>query len=80
VALVSGLTDVDAITLSSLRLHGLGTLGADQVATTVLLAVLSNMVFKAGLTLTIGGGALARRTFAGYGAVAAGLLLGWAVY
>ena len=77
VALVSGLTDVDAITLSSLRLFGLGNLGPDQVATTVLLALLANIVFKSGLATVIGGAALARQVLPGMAAVAAGLVAGW---
>jgi uncharacterized membrane protein (DUF4010 family) len=79
VALVSGLTDVDAITLSSLRLFGIGTLTAHQVATAVLLALLANIVFKAGLTLVIGGSSLFRRTLPGFLAVAAGLAAGWLI-
>ena len=77
VALVSGLTDVDAITLSSLRLFGLGNLVPDQVATTVLLALLANIAFKSGLATVIGGASLARQVLPGMGAVAAGLLAGW---
>lgn len=77
VALVSGLTDVDAITLSSLRLHGLGTLTAHQAATAILLALLANIVFKAGLTLAIGGYGLARRALPGFLSVAGGAVFGW---
>jgi uncharacterized membrane protein (DUF4010 family) len=77
VALVSGLTDVDAITLSSLRLFGLGNLQAEQAATAVLLALLANIAFKSGLAAAIGGGALARQVVPGMAAVAGGLVLGW---
>lgn len=77
VALVSGLTDVDAITLSSLRLFGLGTLTGDQALTAILLALLANIAFKSGLTLVIGGGRLALRTLPGFAAVALGALAGW---
>lgn len=77
VALVSGLTDVDAITLSSLRLFGLGTLQGDQAVTTVFLAVLANIVFKGGLATVIGGADLARQVLPGMAAVAAGLVAGW---
>lgn len=77
VALVSGLTDVDAITLSSLRLFGLGNLQAEQVATAVLLALLANIAFKSGLAAAIGGGTLARQVVPGMAAVAGGLVLGW---
>jgi uncharacterized membrane protein (DUF4010 family) len=77
VALVSGLTDVDAITLSSMRLFGLGNLQPQQVRTTVLLALLANIAFKSGLAASIGGTALARQVLPGMAAVAAGLVLGW---
>jgi uncharacterized membrane protein (DUF4010 family) len=77
VALVSGLTDVDAITLSSLRLFGLGNLQPQQVATTVLLALLANIAFKSGLATVIGGGSLARQVVPGMTAVAGGLVMGW---
>ena len=79
VALVSGLTDVDAITLSSLRLFGLGNLEADQAVTTVLLALLANIAFKSGLATAIGGTGLARQVLPGMAAVAAGLLAGWLI-
>ena len=77
VALVSGLTDVDAITLSSLRLFGLGNLQPVQVATTVLVALLANIAFKSGLATVIGGARLARLVLPGMAAVAAGLTVGW---
>lgn len=77
VALVSGLTDVDAITLSSLRLFGLNTLSGEQALTAILLALLANIAFKAGLTLVIGGGRLALRTLPGFALVALGAIAGW---
>jgi len=80
VALVSGLTDVDAITLSSLRLFNLGNLAADQTATAILLAIISNIVFKSGLASVIGGAALARLVLPGMAAVAAGLIVGWLLF
>lgn len=61
VALVSGLADVDAITLSLARnAHG----GLDnQIAVRgIFLAALSNSLVKAGLIVVIGGKALAART------------------
>jgi uncharacterized membrane protein (DUF4010 family) len=77
VALVSGLTDVDAITLSSLRLFNLGNLQIDQTANAILLAVLANIAFKGSLAAVIGGKALARQVLPGMAAVAVGLVLGW---
>jgi uncharacterized membrane protein (DUF4010 family) len=75
-ALASGLTDVDAITLSSLRMLGMEKIDAAQAATAIALATLSNLCFKAGLVVVIGGGALARRALPGFVAIAAGLVGG----
>jgi uncharacterized membrane protein (DUF4010 family) len=68
---------VDAITLSGLRLFGLGNLEGGQVSTMILLALLSNMAFKSGLASFISGAALARRVLPGMLAAAAGLCLAW---
>ncbi len=79
VALASGLTDVDAITLSSLRLYNLDKLAGQDAVISIALATLANLVFKAGLILTIGGGALARRVLPGLAAIALGIGTGIAV-
>lgn len=76
VALASGLTDVDAITLSSLRLFNLGQLTEQQTVTAIALAVLANLAFKFGMVIFIGGWALARQVAIGFGAIACGVLLG----
>jgi len=75
-ALASGLTDVDAITLSSLRMFSMEKLTAGQTVTAITLATLANLAFKAGLVFFIGGAALARRTLPGLAAIAAGLVGG----
>ncbi len=75
-ALASGLTDVDAITLSSLRMFGMEKLTAAQTVTAISLATLSNLAFKTGLVVAIGGATLARRTLPGLAAIAAGLVGG----
>ena len=79
VALVSGLTDVDAITLSSLRLHNLDKLGVDVAVNVIVLAVLSNLAFKSTLTLVLGGWPMARHAIAGMGAAGLGLIAAWAI-
>ncbi len=76
VALVSGLTDVDAITLSSLRLFNLGQLSEHQTVTAIALAVLSNLAFKFGMVVFIGGWNLARHIATGFAAIACGVLAG----
>ncbi|HTY99572.1 MAG TPA: MgtC/SapB family protein [Rhodocyclaceae bacterium] len=73
VALVSGLTDVDAITLSTLRLYNLDKLPQFQAVATIALANLANLSFKAGLVLVIGGKTLARRTLPGLVAIGVGM-------
>ncbi len=76
VALASGLTDVDAIVLSTLRLFNTGTLEAGVTVTAIGLAVIANLVFKTGLVIAIGGTALARLTLPGLAAIGLGLALG----
>ncbi|MEW6312515.1 MAG: MgtC/SapB family protein [Pseudomonadota bacterium] len=73
VALISGLTDVDAITLSSLHLFELGKLQAWQATTAIGLALLSNIAFKLGLVLFIAGRELAWRCTSGMFGTAIGI-------
>ena len=79
VALLSGLTDVDAITLSSLRLHNLNKLSVTVAVNVIVLGVLANLVFKSVLTFTIGGWQMARHAVAGMGALGLGLVLAWSI-
>lgn len=60
VAGLSGLNDVDAITLSTAQLVAGGSLGASVGAQAVLLAVAVNTVVKAGIAFFVGGRRLAR--------------------
>lgn len=76
VALVSGLTDVDAITLSSLRLYELQKLEAAQAITSISLALLSNIGFKTGLIFFVGNTLLAKQCVSGMLATAAGIAAG----
>jgi len=75
-SILSGLTDVDAIALSSLRLFTVGKLDATQAVTSITLAVLSNLGFKIGLVFVIGGAALGRRALPGLAAIGIGLAAG----
>ena len=54
VSAISGLADVDALTLSTARLVDAGRLAADPGWRAILLAVLANLVFKAGLVAVLG--------------------------
>ena len=75
-AFASGLTDLDAISLSSLRLFEQGKLPADQAVIAIAIAYLSNIAFKFGLLAFVGGKALAQRAALGIGAVAVGIGIG----
>lgn len=76
VALVSGLTDVDAITLSGLHMLNQGQLTEQQTSNTITLAFLANLAFKFGMTAFIGGWQLARKVALGFGSITCGLLIG----
>lgn len=73
-ALVSGLTDVDAISLSTLRLFNRGDVSGAQATVAIALATISNIAFKLGMVLAVGGTPLFRRCAGAMGLVAAGLV------
>lgn len=54
IAALSGLADLDAITLSTARLVEAERLSTDSAWRSILIAALSNLVFKSGLVLTLG--------------------------
>ncbi len=72
-ALISGITDVDAIALSSLRLFSQAKLEPGTVLTAMALAVLASLLFKLGLILTVGGRPLALKVLPGLLAIGLGL-------
>jgi len=55
VAVISGLTDMDAITLSTSRLVHEGSVTADQGWRVVALAAIANLLFKGGMAWVLGG-------------------------
>ena len=73
---VSGLTDVDAITLSSARLMRQGTIGSDDVATAIALAAIANVLFKAAVSVVVGGRALGSAAASAFALPLAGLAAG----
>jgi uncharacterized membrane protein (DUF4010 family) len=74
VAAISGLADMDAIALSTFNLLGGGQLSAGEAAIAVVIALASNMAFKATLVLVIAGRALAGRIALSFLAQLAGLV------
>ena len=75
VAMLSGLTDVDAITLSTGRLVGQFQLEASTGWRLVLTAAIANLAFKAGATAILGDRGLFLRVFAAFGLASGGGLL-----
>jgi uncharacterized membrane protein (DUF4010 family) len=65
-ALVSGLTDVDAITLSLLQLFNQSALGTRPAVTAITLAVGANLVLKAVLVWIAGGAGIGRAAAIGF--------------
>ncbi len=61
VSVVSGLVDVDAITLSNLRLMATGELMANRALASILTALLANALFKLAVTRVIGSATLAKQ-------------------
>ena len=61
VAVLSGLTDVDAITLSVGNLFQDARITADTAWRVIFIASISNLLFKAGVVAVLGGSALRRR-------------------
>jgi uncharacterized membrane protein (DUF4010 family) len=67
---LSGLTDMDAISLSVAREHGGATSGPDLATRAVVLATVSNTLIKSGMAWALGSTGLRRRIVAVLGATA----------
>ncbi len=76
IAAISGLTDVDAITLSSLRLFDLEKMSEQHAIISIAIAFLTNMLLKFGLVFFIGGRHLAKHVVIGFVAMCTGVGLG----
>lgn len=79
VAVISGLTDVDAITLSTSRLMNMGNLSPDSGWRVILVAALSNVAFKGALVGFLGNKDLLAKIALLFGIVLLGgaLVLWW---
>ncbi|MDO6390146.1 MgtC/SapB family protein [Pontibacter sp. BT731] len=75
VAIISGLTDVDAITLSTSRLMSMGNLSPDSGWRIILVAALSNVAFKGALAGFLGNSKLFAKISLLFGIVLLGGLL-----
>ncbi len=76
VSAISGLADMDAIAISTFNLFSGGQLDAPQATVALVIALCSNMAFKTGLALVIGGRALAWPLALSSATLCAGLVAG----
>lgn len=76
---VMGLTDLDAVTLSTLRLFNLSQITAQQACNAIALAYCANLTLKFCAVVFLGSTALARNVARGYLTVAIGLGAGWLI-
>lgn len=70
IAVLSGLTDMDAITLSTAQLSRQGTISVGESTRAILVASVSNLVFKAGVIGSLGDRSLLRKILPAFGAAA----------
>jgi len=73
---ISGLTDVDAITLSSSRLANQGNIGTEDAVTAISLAVSANILFKAAVAVVVGGRTLGRAALIAFALPLTGIVAG----
>jgi len=67
---VGGLVDVDSVSVAAARLRQQGVVGIPVAAGAYLLATLSNLIFKGGVTFIIGGRPLARQVWPAFAVLA----------
>ncbi|MCS7082832.1 MAG: MgtC/SapB family protein [Bacteroidetes bacterium] len=78
-SVLSGIADLDAITLSVTNLFRTGSISAETARTAIIIAAVTNTLAKLALVLALGSVSLKRQTAPILGAIAAlGLLLSWA--
>jgi uncharacterized membrane protein (DUF4010 family) len=70
VGAVGGLVDVDSVAVASARLRQQEVVGVPVAAGAYLLATVSNLVFKGGVTVLAGGARLARQVLPAFGVLA----------
>ena len=70
VGAVGGLVDVDSVAVAAARLRQQGVVEVPVAAGAYLLATVSNLLFKGGVTVVAGGAALARQVLPAFGVLA----------
>jgi uncharacterized membrane protein (DUF4010 family) len=79
-AFLAGLTDLDAISLSTLRLLNTDKASAPEAALAIVIAFVANLIFKLAITAFAGSRPLARVVGGGFAAMCVGMAAGWGVY
>ncbi len=69
VAGIAGLADVDAITISTIRMHGQGIVDAQTATLAALLAAAANLIFKGAVAWIVGGSEIGRSVARAFAAV-----------
>lgn len=78
VGFISGLTDMDAITLSTAKLVQKGSIEADTAWRTIMIASLANFIFKYGIVAVLGKGSVKIWLAAAFGAaITGGIVIIW---
>jgi uncharacterized membrane protein (DUF4010 family) len=78
VAFISGLTDLDAITISNLKLVSSQTLSSPVAVTAIVIAFVANLIFKYAIVLTAGAKTLRLPVAMGFLTLLIGIALGLA--
>lgn len=79
VAFLSGLTDLDAISLSTLRMTNSGNIAAIQAVLAISIAFIANFIFKLGAAATSGTRPLAIMVGTGFAVMTAGMVAGYGI-
>jgi uncharacterized membrane protein (DUF4010 family) len=76
IAFLSGLTDVDAITVANLKLFSIGSIDAATAGSAIVIAFAANLLFKLGIVFTAADRSLWRPMIIGFTLLLAGVLTG----
>jgi len=78
-AFLSGLTDLDAISVTSLRMSTSGAITQTEAVTAIMVAYLANTILKLGIVIVVGPRTIMAPVFIGFCAAALGAVAGWLV-
>lgn len=76
IAFLSGLTDVDAITIANLKLFSMGSIEAKTAGIAIVIAFVANLILKMGIIFTVADRSLWRPVATGFAVLLAGVGVG----